>query len=178
MCWPVMIGMSAMSAASSIKGSYDTAKMIGQQTDASRRQNAELMKQARWENASTNLDIRSKYEEASNEITNNNLQAIQTQGAIRAAIGEGLLGGNSMDRVQRITDAESIQANAMVNENFKRDYQSMFAGNVARQDSVNSQVKLNQSNEQKGQSKLSQALGVGLAAGSGALQSYASNGKK
>ena len=178
MCYPLMIGMAAMSAASSIKGSYDTAKAIGAQTDASRRQNAELLKQARWDNASTNLDIRSKYEEASNEITNNNLQAMQTQGAVRAAIGESMLSGNSMDRIQRISDADVIRANAMVSENYKRDYASLLAGSVANIESTKSQVKVNQKNEQKGPSKLSQALDAGLAAGSGALNSYAMAGKK
>lgn len=178
MCYPMMIGMAAMSAASSIKGSYDTAKAIGAQTDASRRQNAELLKQARWDNASTNLDIRSKYEEASSEITNNNLQALQTQGAVRAAIGESMISGNSMDRVQRISDADVIRANAMVSENYKRDYATLLAGSVANTESTKSQVKVNQENEQKGPSKLSQALGTGLAAGSGALNSYAASGKK
>lgn len=178
MCWPVMIAMAAMSAASAAKGSYDQAKMIGAQTDASRLQNQELLKQARWENASTNLDIRSKYEEASNEITNNNLQAVQTQGAIRAAIGEGMLSGNSMDRIQMVTEGETVRANAMVNENYKRDYASMLTGSVANVESTNSQVKTNQKTEQKGASKLSQALGVGLAGGSGALTSYAAGGKR
>ena len=178
MCGPVMISSAALGAAGYIKSSYDTAKAIGAQTDASRRQSAELLKQSRWDNASTNLDIRSKYEEASNEITNNNLQAMQTQGAVRAAIGESMLSGNSMDRVQRISDAEVIRANAMVSENYKRDYATLLAGSVANTESTASQVKVNQKNEQKGQSKLSQALGTGLAAGSGALNSYSANGIK
>lgn len=177
MCW-LMLGSAAMGAASSIKGSYDTAKAIGAQTDASRRQNAELLKQARWDNASTNLDIRSKYEEASYEITNNNLQAMQTQGAVRAAIGESMLSGNSMDRIQRISDADVIRANAMVRENYKRDYAALLAGTVANIESTKSQVKVNQKNEQKGPSKLSQIIDAGLAAGSGALNSYAMAGKK
>lgn len=178
MCYPVMIGTAAMNAASSIKSSYDSVKAIGAQTEASRRQNAELLKQARWDNASTNLDIRSKYEEASSEITNNNLQAVQTQGAVRAAIGENMLSGNSMDRVQRITDADVIQANAMVSENYKRDYASLLAGSVANTESTKSQVKVNQKNEQKGPSYLSQAIDAGLSGGSGALNSYATHGKK
>ena len=178
MCWPVMIGMAALSAASAAKGSYDQAKMIGAQTTASRNQNQELLKQARWDNASTNLDIRSKFEEASNEITNNNLQAIQTQGAVRAAIGEGMLSGNSMDRIQRVTDGENVRANAMVNENYKRDYASLLTGSVANMESTKGQIDVNQKNEQKGASKLNQALGVGLAGGSGALNSYAMAGKK
>ena len=178
MCWWMMVASAAVSTASSIKSSYDTAKAIGAQTDASRRQNAELMKQARWENASTNLDIRSKYEEASNEITNNNLQAMQTQGAVRAAIGESMLSGNSMDRIQRISDADVIRANAMVSENYKRDYASLLAGSVANIESTKSQINVNQKNEQKGPSKLSQAIDAGLAGSSGALNSYSSNGKK
>lgn len=178
MCWPVMIAMAAMSAASAAKGSYDQAKMIGAQTTASRNQNQELLKQARWENADTNLNIRSQYEAASDEISNNNLQAIQTQGAVRAAIGEGMLSGNSMDRVQRVVEGENVRANAMVNENYKRDYASMLTGSVNNMESTKSQVDLNQRNEQKGASKLNQALGVGLAAGQGALTSYAAGGKK
>lgn len=178
MCWPMMIASAALSAASAAKSAHDQAKLIGAQTDASRRQNQELLKQARWENASTNLDIRSKFEEASNEITNNNLQAIQTQGAVSAAIGEGMLSGNSMDRVQRVVEGENVRANAMVNENYKRDYASLLTGSVANMDSTKGQIDVNQKNEQKGSSKLNQAIGIGLAAGQGALNSYAMSGAK
>lgn len=178
MCWPLMVASAAMSAAGAAKGAHDTAKAIGAQNTAMRNQNAELMKQARWDNASTNLDIRSKYEEASDEISNNNLQALQTQGAIRAAIGEGMLGGNSMDRVQMVTSGETVRANAMVNENYKRDYASLLTGSVGNFESTKGQINANQKSEQKGESKLSQALGVGLAGGAGALNSWASHGKR
>lgn len=177
MCWP-MLAMAGMGAASALKGSYDNAKIAGQMNDASRRQNAELLKQARWENASNNLDVRTKFEEASSEISNNNLQAIQTQGAIRAAVGESMLSGNSMDRIEGMVSLQNTTNNAMVNENYKRDYASILTGTVGSMESTRGQIKTNQNNERKGESALSQAIGAGLGAGSGALTAYASGGGK
>ncbi|APU03061.1 internal virion protein [Pectobacterium phage PP81] len=175
MCWMAAIPI-AMAAASAVKGNHDASKIAGAQATAQRLQSQEMLKQMNVEEASKKLEARSQYEQAASELTNQNLANVAASGSIRAAIGEGMLGGNSMSRVARIAQGNQIREQNMVKDNYERDYQSIMANNVMNRESTASQIAMNNRTETKGESKLGQALNIGLMAGSAAATQYASGG--
>lgn len=167
MCWMAAIPI-AMAAGSAIMGNRDAAKAQNAQNQALAGQNKELIRQANTQSADLSLQARSKLEEATQERTANNMQRVQAMGTIRAAIGESSLEGNSMDRVERVSDGAYIREANNITENYNRDYQAIFAQQVGTRQSTVSQVEQNNRQMQKGKSPLEQALGVGMAAGAAA----------
>lgn len=172
MCWMAAIPI-AMMAASAVKGNHDASKIAGAQATAQRLQSQEMLKQMNVEEASKKLEARSQYEQAASELTNQNLANVAASGSIRAAIGESMLGGNSMSRVARIAQGNQIREQNMVRDNYERDYQSIMANNVMNRESTASQIRMNNQTETKGESKLGQALNVAIGAGSAAANQYA-----
>lgn len=164
MCWMVAIPM-AMAAASSAISSAQEAKAGKAQNKALAAQASENIKQASYQQADMNLNSRDKLEEATSENTANNMKRVQAMGTIRAAMGEGMLGGNSMDRVSRVSEGDYIRQNAQVTDQYKRDYASIFAKKVGVAESTESNVNSLNSQHVKGKSKLEIALGMGMAAG-------------
>ena len=108
MCWMAAIPV-ALAGAQAISGQNAQAKMIASQTAAGRRQAMEIMKQTNIQNADLSLQARSRLEEASSELTSQNMQKVQAMGSIRAVIGESMLEGASMDRIKRVTEGQFIQ---------------------------------------------------------------------
>lgn len=108
MCWMVAIPI-AMAAVSSISGQQQQAKAIASSNDASRRQAIQMVKESNIQNANSRLEQKQLLEDASQELTAQNMQKVQTMGTIRAAIGEGMLEGNSMDRIARIEEGKFIR---------------------------------------------------------------------
>ena len=173
MCWMAAIPI-AMAGAQAISGQNTQAKMIAAQTEAGRRQALELMKQTNIQNADLSLQARGKLEEASAELTAQNMQKVQAMGSIRAAIGEGMLEGASMERVRRVTEGQYIREANMVTENYRRDYQAIFAQQLGATQSTMSQVKEIYRGEQKQKSKLQQVLDPLAVIGSATASAYAS----
>ena len=60
---------------------------------------------------------------------------------LSADIGESGLAGNSMDRIKRVTDAESSREKMGVVDNYKRDYQTIFANQVGNVENTKSSLK-------------------------------------
>lgn len=173
MCWMAAIPV-AMAGAQAISGQAAQAKMIAAQTEAGRRQAMEIMKQTNIQNADLSLQARSRLEEASSELTAQNMQKVQAMGSIRAAIGEGNLEGASMERIKRVTEGQFIREANMVTENYRRDYQAIFAQQLGGTQSAASQIKEIYRGEEKGKSKLQQILDPLAAVGSAAASQYAS----
>lgn len=175
MCWMVAIPM-ALAAASSAMSSAQEAKAGKAQNKALAAQATENIKQSNYQQADMNLNARDKLEEATSESTANNMKRVQAMGTIKAAMGEGMLGGNSMDRVLRVSEGDYIRQNAQVTDQYKRDYASIFAKKVGTAESTESNVNSLNNQHVKGKSKLEIALGMGMAAGKAWAGSSASGG--
>lgn len=173
MCWVAAIPI-ALAGVQSISNQYTQSKMITAQTAAGRRQAIELMKQTNIQNADLSLQARSKLEEASSELTSQNMQKVQAMGSIRAAIGESMLEGSSMDRIKRVTEGQFIREANMVTENYRRDYQAIFAQQLGGTQSAASQISEIYKGEQKQKSKLQMVLDPLAVMGSSAASAYAS----
>lgn len=173
MCWPAAIPI-ALSGVQAVSNQYTQSKMIAAQTAAGRRQAIELLKQTNIQNADLSLQARSKLEEASSELTSQNMQKVQAMGSIRAAIGESMLEGSSMDRIKRVTEGQFIREANMVTENYRRDYQAIFAQQLGGTQSAASQISEIYKGEQKQKSKLQMVLDPLAIMGSSAASAYAS----
>lgn len=173
MCWMAAIPI-AMMAVKSVGDSQSAAKMTGLQNDQMRRQSAQMIKESNINNANASLEQKQKLEEATSELTAKNLDKVQAMGTIRAAIGEGMLEGASMDRVSRIEEGKFIREANAVTDNYRRDYASLFAQQLGESTSTMDQVKQMQKAEGKGTSKLQQVLDPLSLMGSQAASSYAS----
>ena len=166
MCWPVAIPI-AMAAVSSISGQQQQAKAIASSNDASRRQAIQMVKESNIQNANSRLEQKQLLEDASQELTAQNMQKVQTMGTIRAAIGEGMLEGNSMDRIARIEEGKFIREANVVNDQYRRDYASLFAKQLGNTQSTADQIRMMQKAEGKQKSKLASILDpLSLVAGS------------
>lgn len=173
MCWLAAIPI-ALSGVQAVSNQYTQSKMIAAQTAAGRRQAIELLKQTNIQNADLSLQARSKLEEASSELTSQNMQKVQALGSIRAAIGESMLEGASMDRIKRVTEGQFIREANMVTENYRRDYQAIFAQQLGGTQSAASQIDEIYKGEQKQKSKLQMVLDPLAIMGSSAASAYAS----
>lgn len=173
MCWAAAIPI-AIAGAQAVGSQNAQAKMIASQTAAGRRQAFELMKQTNIQNADLSLQARSRLEEASSELTSQNMQKVQAMGSIRAAIGESMLEGASMDRIKRVTEGQFIREANMVTENYRRDYQAIFAQQLGGTQSAASQISEIYKGEQKQKSKLQMVLDPLAIMGSSAASAYAS----
>ncbi|CAK1257685.1 internal virion protein [Klebsiella phage vB_Kpn_K80PH1317a] len=173
MCWMAAIPI-AMAAVQSVGNARNAAKATGLQNDQMRRQSAQMIKESNIQNANASLEQKQKLEEASSELSAKNLDKVQAMGTIRAAIGEGNLEGNSMDRIQRIEEGKFIREANAVTDNYRRDYASLFAQQLGNSESTIDQVKSMQKAEGKGKSKLEQVLDPLALMGSQAASAYAS----
>lgn len=173
MCWMAAIPI-AMAAVQSVGNARNAAKATGLQNDQMRRQSAQMIKESNIQNANASLEQKQKLEEASSELSAKNLDKVQAMGTIRAAIGEGNLEGNSMDRIQRIEEGKFIREANAVTDNYRRDYASLFAQQLGNSESTMDQVKSMQKAEGKGKSKLEQVLDPLAMMGSQAATAYSS----
>ena len=157
MCWMAAIPIS-MAAVSSISQQSQQAKAIASSNDASRRQAIQMVKESNIQNANSRLEQKQLLEDASQELTAQNMQKVQTMGTIRAAIGEGMLEGNSMDRIARIEEGKFIREANVVNDQYRRDYASLFAKQLGNTQSTADQIRMMQKAEGKQKSKLASIL--------------------
>ena len=157
MCWMAAIPI-AMAAVSSISQQSQQAKAIASSNDASRRQAIQMVKESNIQNANSRLEQKQLLEDASQELTAQNMQKVQTMGTIRAAIGEGMLEGNSMDRIARIEEGKFIREANVVNDQYRRDYASLFAKQLGNTQSTADQIRMMQKAEGKQKSKLASIL--------------------
>lgn len=170
MCEPVSIGMAAVAVVGATMGAAEKAKAEGAAEDAQRRTAREQVKQTNMANANLSLSAVDKQEEARKQLSQINLQATRNRGTIRAAVGESGLSGNSMRRIQNSVENEASASRMDVVDNYHRDYQSIFANQIANTENTKSALK-GQAQVIK-TSGLSNALGIisaganGYAAGS------------
>lgn len=175
MCWASAVPI-ALSAASSISQQNQQAKSIASANDLSRRQAIQMVKESNIQNANSRLEQKQLLEDASQELTAQNMQRVQTMGTIRAAIGEGMLSGNSMDRVARTEEGKYIREANVVTAQYNRDYASLFAKQLGNTLSTADQIKEMQKAEGKQKSRLASILDPLSTVTSAAASTYAAGG--
>lgn len=141
MCEPVSIGMAAVALVGGVMSAKGKADAEGNAEDAQRRDAREQVKQMNMANANLNLTAQDNADEARRQLTEINVTALRNKGTVQAAIGESGLSGNSMDRVKRSVENEASNARTSVNDNYKRDYQSLFANQIANTENTKSALK-------------------------------------
>lgn len=175
MCWMVAIPM-ALAATQSLMSSNQANKAIASQTEAMRSQSLADLKAMNIQNADDNLKARAALDDASNELTGRNMQQVQAMGTLRAAIGESGLEGNSMRRIEMVSEGNHIREANSVTDAYKRDYASIFAGQVGRTEGTKDIIDARNKGEQKMSSPLMQGIQAGMAAGSAWASSSMSGG--
>lgn len=143
MCDPTggIATMVILAAASSTMGAHDKAKAEGQAKDAQRKSQIEMIKQMNIANADLDLQAKDKAEQANQQMTEINLKSLRNRGMVAAAIGESNLGGNSMDRIKRVTENETSREKMSVLDNYQRDYQTIFANKVGNVENTKSSMR-------------------------------------
>lgn len=172
MCWMAAIPV-ALAAAQSVNSSRMANQATAAQNDAMRAQSMADLKAMNINNADDTLRAKAALEDASNELTGRNMQQVQAMGTLRAAIGESGLEGNSMQRLERITEGQYIRDANSVTDAYSRDYASIFAGQVGRTENTKDQIDARNRGESKGISAVDMAVSAGLAGGSAAASQYA-----
>lgn len=165
MCEPVSIGLAAVAIVGGAMAAKDKAKGEGNAEDAQRRQAQEQVKQTNMANANLNLTAQDRQEEARAQLTEVNMQALKNRGTINAAIGESGLSGNSMKRISNAVENEASQQRTAINDNYRRDYQSIFTNQIANVENTKSALR-GQAQVVK-TSGLSHALGIVSAGANG-----------
>lgn len=179
MCEPVSI-MMAVGAAVGVAGgamsAKNNAKTEGKVEDARRsnlHEQASQMYRSRQDSA---LEMRDKNDEARSQMTETNMTALRNRGVMRAALGESLLTGNSMDRLQRDVENEASRENMAILDNYERDYATLFQNQVGEFEQTKATFRGSKSAIPT--SKLANALNVvssgfsGASAGASVGQSY------
>ncbi|MBD8669000.1 hypothetical protein OQ519_03560 [Pseudomonas lurida] len=143
MCVPILIPvvMAAMAAGSAAMGASEQAKAKGAATDAQRKNQQEIIKQANMQDADTALTMVDKREEAQRQLTEVNLQALRNRGTINAAVGESGMSGNSIDRIRRSADNDASAEKMNITDNYNRDYAAIFQNRVGAVENARSAVR-------------------------------------
>lgn len=141
MCEPVSIGMAAVALVGGVMSAKSKADGEGNAEDAQRKDAREQVKQMNMANANLNLKAQDNTDEARRQLSEINITALRNKGTVATAIGESGLSGNSMKRIANSVDNEASQARMSVTDNYKRDYQSLFANQIANTENTKSALK-------------------------------------
>jgi hypothetical protein len=166
--------MAAVAVVGGVMAAKDKAKGEGNAEDSTRRTAREQVKQTNMANANLQLTAMDRQEEARAQLAEVNMQALKNKGTIRTAIGESGMSGNSMKRVANSVDNEASQQRMSITDNYKRDYQSIFANQIANVENTKSALR-GQAQVIK-TSGLSHALGIVSAGANGYAQGSAMKG--
>lgn len=161
MCEPVSIMMAVGAVAglaSGAMGAKQQAKAEGAQEDARRSNMHEQITAMHRADADMNLETHDKWDEARSQLTETNLTALRNRGTMRAAIGESMMEGHSMDRLQRDVENEASREKMAILDNYDRDYATIFQNKVSNVE--NTKAALRGSKSAISTSKIAQALNV------------------
>lgn len=161
MCEPVSIMMAVGAVAglaSGAMGAKQQAKAEGAQEDARRSNMHEQITAMHRADADMNLETHDKWDEARSQLTETNLTALRNRGTMRAAIGESMMEGQSMDRLQRDVENGASHEKMAILDNYDRDYATLFQNKVSNVE--NTKAALRGSKSAISTSKIAQALNV------------------
>lgn len=164
MCWMAAIPI-AMQGVSMVMGGMQGEQAKASQIDQGRRQSWQMIKEMNYNDANLKLESRDLLDSTIQDLTQANMNRVRNMGTIRAAIGEGMLEGNSMDRVQRVTEGDFLRESQGLTENYQRDYSVILGKRLANHENTVSQIKEINKSEPKLKGRLEQIidpLGLGL----------------
>ena len=164
MCWMAAIPI-AMQGVSMVMGGMQGEQAKAAQIDQGRRQSMQMLKEMNYNEANLKLESRDLIDSTVQEMTQANMNRVRNMGTIRAAIGEGMLEGNSMERVQRVTEGDFLRESQGLTENYQRDYSVILGKRLANHENTVSQIKEINNSEPRLKGKLEQIidpLGLGL----------------
>lgn len=169
MCWMAAIPI-AMQGASMVMGGMQGEQAKAAQIDQGRRQSMQMVKEMNYNEANLKLESRDLIDSTVQEMTQANMNRVRNMGTIRAAIGEGMLEGNSMERVARVTEGDFLRESQGLTENYQRDYSVILGKRIANRDNTVSQINEINKSEPRLKGKLEQiidplGLGMGKLAG-------------
>ena len=164
MCWMVAIPM-AMALGQQAMGGAQSNQAVAAQNDQSRRQALEMVKKLNYDDADAHMQAMDNLDTARQDLTVQSMTRVRNMGTIRAAIGEGNLEGNSMERVQRVTEGDMLREAQGITDNYNRDYAAIFAKQVGNRTGTVNQIKAMQASEGRVKGVLEQIvdpLGLGI----------------
>ena len=169
MCWMAAIPI-AMQGASMVMGGMQGEQAKAAQIDQGRRQSWQMIKEMNYTDANLKLEERDLIDSTVQEMTQANMIRVRNMGTIRAAIGEGMLEGNSMERVTRVTEGDFLRESQGLTENYQRDYSVILGKRIANRENTVSQINEINKSEPRLKGKLEQiidplGLGMGKLAG-------------
>lgn len=169
MCWMAAIPI-AMQGASMVMGGMQGEQAKAAQIDQGRRQSWQMVKEMNYNEANLKLESRDLIDSTVQEMTQASMNRVRNMGTIRAAIGEGMLEGNSMERVARVTEGDFLRESQGLTENYQRDYSVILGKRIANRENTVSQINEINKSEPKLKGKLEQiidplGLGMGKLAG-------------
>lgn len=164
MCWMAAIPI-AMQGASMMMGGMQGEQAKAAQIDQGRKQSWQMLKEMNYNEANLKLESRDLIDSTVNEMTQSNMNRVRNMGTMRAAIGEGNLEGNSMDRVLRVTEGDFLRESQGLTENYQRDYSVILGKRYANHENTVSQIREINKSEPRLKGKLEQIvdpLGLGM----------------
>ena len=174
MCWVAAIPI-AMQGASMIMGGMQGEQAKAAQIDQGRRQSWQMVKEMNYNEANLKLESRDLIDSTVQEMTQASMNRVRNMGTIRAAIGEGMLEGNSMERVARVTEGDFLRESQGLTENYQRDYSVILGKRIANRENTVSQINEINKSEPKLKGKLEQIIDP-LGLGMGKLAGIATSG--
>lgn len=141
MCEPVSIGMGIMAVAGATMSASQQAKAEGAAIDAQNQQAQEMIKQMNYSDANLKMQERDLKEQQVAELTETTLNGIRNQGMVRAAVAESGLEGNSMNRIERSVEGDTVKERAGITESYNRDYAAIFGNRIANIENTKSAIK-------------------------------------
>ena len=174
MCWVAAIPI-AMQGASMVMGGMQGEQAKAAQIDQGRRQSWQMVKEMNYNEANLKLESRDLIDSTVQEMTQANMNRVRNMGTIRAAIGEGMLEGNSMERVARVTEGDFLRESQGLTENYQRDYSVILGKRIANRENTVSQINEINKSEPKLKGKLEQIIDP-LGLGMGKLAGIATSG--
>lgn len=164
MCWMAAVPI-AMAAVQGAQSNMQGQQAAAAQIDQSRRQQKEMIRQMNYTETNLKMEQRDLLDSTVQEMTQGNMNRVRNMGTIRAAIGEGNLEGNSMDRVLRVTEGDMLREQQGLTDNYQRDYASILGKRYSNNENTVSQIKAMQASEPKLKGKLEMLidpLGLGI----------------
>lgn len=157
MCWVAAIPI-AMQGTSMLMGGMQANQAKAAQIDQGRRQSWQMIKEMNYNDANLKLESRDLIDSTVQEMTQANMNRVRNMGTIRAAIGEGMLEGNSMERVARVTEGDFLRESQGITENYQRDYSVILGKRIANRENTVSQINEINKSEPKLKGKLEQII--------------------
>lgn len=164
MCWMVAIPI-AMAAAQGAMNNMSANQQTAAQNEALRQQNVGLVKTMNYEDANLKLEGADTQDGLRQQQTENNMQQIRNMGTLKAALGETGLEGNSMKRIERVTEGDYARQSQGLNDNYERDYAAIFGKRVSNIENSRGQIEANIAKEGRVKGVLEQIidpLGLGM----------------